>query len=258
MLRNQTNLQSLPQLIATLRDHPLVVGLVEYGANSSTTSFTAGDYDLFVITAGATAAVESLHFYINQIPVDLNLRELTALRQATRLTGFEQALLTGRLIYDRDGAVAAELARLRHAEQDHTRTPLSPHDRALIRHGHQHVLDKVRGRLETMPLLCHLLLHTNIYWLIQTYHHIHGLVYRGEKAALAHLAQHEPTIYSKIEQFYTAPTLPTQVALAQELSELVLQPIGGLWQQDEILVFGAADNETLPQAGAALAQQLFG
>ncbi|MEM8535281.1 MAG: hypothetical protein AAGF95_30880 [Chloroflexota bacterium] len=220
-------------LVEKLQNHPQVVGLIEYGSAHYRDDFAVGDYDLFVVYDGLDTAVESLHFYIDGVPVDLNLCSLSYLRTQDVLSGFETNLLDGRIIYDKDGVVAALLEQMQKTSFVH----YSDHDVAFTRHGHRHVLDKVRGRLESEPLLCKLLLSTNIYWLIQSYFGIRRLHYQGEKQALAYLAEHEPEIHNLISQFYLSE-LHEQVEITKQLIDLILAPIGGAWSDGEALAFG--------------------
>ncbi|NOK62038.1 MAG: hypothetical protein GFH27_549321n25 [Chloroflexi bacterium AL-W] len=128
------------------------------------------------------------------MPVDLNLCALNHLRDQETLLGFEAALLDGRLIYDKDSMVAVLLERLQKAAP----VPYSEHDVAFMRHGHRHVLDKIRGRLESEPLLCQLLLNTNVYWLLQSYFGIRQMCYQGEKYVLEYLVEYEPELQALV------------------------------------------------------------
>ena len=230
-------MHTIHSLVETLKQHPQVVGLLEYGSARFADNFDAGDYDLFVIHNEIQTEVESLHFYVDtafgHVPVDLNLRSLRYLASQNSLTGFESALLDGRIIYDRGGVVAQQLEQLR-AEAP---SQYTEHDIAFTRHGHRHVLDKIRGRLQSDALLCRLLLNANIHWLINSYFGVRGLSYPGEKHALAYLAQHEPEIYALIDEFYNLP-VEEQIEQTERLTELMLSPVGGAWKTGELLAFG--------------------
>lgn len=226
-------MNSIRSLVETLRQHPQVVGLVEYGSAHYVNDFGAGDYDLFVIHDEIQTDVESLHFYVDDVPVDLNLRSLRYLASQNSLAGFESALLDGRIIYDRGGVVAERLEQL----SAKAPSPYTEHDIAFTRHGHRHVLDKIRGRLQNEPLLCRLLLNVNIHWLINSYFGVRGLPYQGEKHALAYLADNEPEIYALIDEFYKLP-VEEQIEQTERLTELMLSPVGGAWKTGELLAFG--------------------
>ncbi len=244
-------MESIRELVKKLVQQPQVIALVEYGSATYQDNFDAGDYDLFVILDQPDESVESLHFYVQHTPVDLNFRTLAYLQQQRTLSGFEAALLSGRIIYDESGQVEALLNRL----QEQPRQSYAEHDVAFTHHGHKHVFDKIRGRLESDPLLCQLLLHTNVYWLIQTYFGLCGREFRGEKEALHYLQRQEPALYQLLNVFYKA-SLPKQIEISQRLSQIVLEPVGGPWRDDEILAFGE-EMADLQERGRALYKQLF-
>ena len=99
-------MHSIGDLLERLIQHSAVIGLIEYGSNHRDDDFSSGDYDLFVIFDSLTIAVESLHFDVNGVPVDLNLRTLDYLRCLKSLSGFESALVGARVIYDSTGELA--------------------------------------------------------------------------------------------------------------------------------------------------------
>ncbi|MEM7128258.1 MAG: hypothetical protein AAF702_18140 [Chloroflexota bacterium] len=240
------------ELIRRLKQNPHVLALIEYGSAHYTDDFKTGDYDLFVIVEGLSTEIESLHFHVNGIPVDLNVRDIDTLSKQESLTGFEAALLDGRTIFDRHGEIGPLLESIKREVQK----PYTHHDVAFCRHGHRHVLDKVQGRLESDPVLCKLLLNANIGWLIQSYFGIRGLPYRGEKDALNYLKSREPAIIDAIGRFYAAP-FSEQVEITIQLSELMLRPVGGVWQNGEILAFGETAGENLQTEGKKLFERLF-
>ena len=73
-------MKTIKQMIKRLKDHPAVVGLIEYGGAQHRDKSIPGDYDLFAVLATPAPEVESLHFHVGGIPVDLNLRTLDEIR----------------------------------------------------------------------------------------------------------------------------------------------------------------------------------
>lgn len=64
-------------MLAMLKSNPHVLGLVEYGSSTyESIADEKGDYDLFVILKDKVHDVESLHFHVATIPVDLNIRSI--------------------------------------------------------------------------------------------------------------------------------------------------------------------------------------
>ncbi len=69
-------MRSIPELIEKLVSNPGVVGLIEYGSACHQDVNILGDYDLFAVLKQRDPDVESLHFYVGSIPVDLGLKTL--------------------------------------------------------------------------------------------------------------------------------------------------------------------------------------
>ena len=253
----KTKIQTMEKMLITLKSNPNVLGLVEYGSPHKLDNYATGDYDLFVILENKDYDVESLHFYINKIPVDLNIRILQELQSMKFVKGFETALLEGRIIHDPTGKISQELQKLKERQEKYQPKKLSEHSVAFIRHGHKHVFDKIKGRLDTMPLFCEFLLSTNIYWLIQTYFNVRNLPFKGEKDSLDYLKANEPDIYKGIEGFYAATNFQQRVEVSKMLTKLVLKPVNGQWKDDEILAFGENETKNLQGKGKELFQKLF-
>ncbi|MFC1572526.1 hypothetical protein ACFL6M_02900 [Candidatus Eisenbacteria bacterium] len=250
-------MQSIHQLTTILREHEEVLGLIEYGSAQETDATILGDYDLFVILADNDPGVESLHFRVAGIPIDLNLRTLTQLQEMTSLEDIDAALVHGRIIHDPHSLLAGELQRIRKLPHK-AACAFTEHKNAFVRHGHRHVFDKVHGRTETSPLLCRFLVNADIYWLVQSYFEVRKLPYEGEKRALNHLQDKEPELYDLIESFYGTSDLARQIELMRTMTQIVLAPAGGMWANEELLAFGHDDSKDLQRRGADIFRNLFG
>lgn len=246
-------IQTIEKMIGTLKSNPHVLGLIEYG--SPRDDYTIGDYDLFAILKNKDSKVESLHFYVGNTPVDINIKTISEIRELKFAKGFEAALLEGRIIHDPTGKVRLELQKLIQRHEKHKPKGATEHAIAFARHGHKHVFDKIKGRMEEMPLFCKLLLNINIYWLLETYFRVRNLQFKGEKHAIAYLEKNDPEIFRGITGFYSAKIPSKQIEISRNLTELVLKPVGGAWKSNEILTFG--DEENLQQRGKELFQKLF-
>jgi len=216
-----------------------VLGILRYGSNDGL-SGNGGDLDLFVIVSERPDDVESLHFYVGDTPVDLNVRTLTDLQRDQPLTEIDSAIADAEILFDRNGQVAA----MQQQVEAKCPKPLTEHQIAWERFCQQHVLDKVRGRLESHPTLAALLLNTNIHWLMSSYFRIRALPYTGEKNALEWLRANDPTVIEMIADFYATPSLEEKFSITQTLTDRVLAPIGGRWKPGELITFGTNDNVT--------------
>lgn len=252
------NITSIESMLSMLKSNPSVLGLIEYGSAQVSDAGTKGDYDLFVVLNTKVENIESLHFFVGDIPVDLNIRSLHELQKAYYLTGFDTALLDGRLIHDPSGKVSKVVGELKDRQLKHGLQTPSDQTVNSTRHGHRHVLDKARTYLNSNPLLVKLLLNTNIYWLIESYYRIRGLQYGGEKQALEYLKIIEPEVYRIFEHFYSVDDLQEQIEIQEKLTDIILQPVGGKWATGEILAFGDKETGDLQTEGLAVFKSLFG
>jgi len=80
-------MNSIPEMIEILRNSPVVVGLAEYGSASSLDHRIDGDYDLIVIVDMHLTDVESLHFYVDDTPIDLNIRTIDQIHAMDQADG---------------------------------------------------------------------------------------------------------------------------------------------------------------------------
>ena len=193
-----------------------------------------GDFDLFVIVTDRPDGLEGVHFRVGGIAVDLSVRTLEDLHSERPLTRIDIHLASGEVLLDKTGGLQELLRPL--AQQWQASLPeAGPNDRAAARFFQTHPLDKVRGRIDSEPLLCSFLLATDVFWLVQSYFAARKLAYPGEKPALESIKNNDPAIYSLIERFYAATELRTKLGILEDMTERVLEPIGGAWDQAEIL-----------------------
>jgi len=252
-------MRTIDEMIAVLKHHPGVKGLVRYGSTHDACKHRTGDYELFVVLGQRDPLVSSLHFFAGGLPVDLNLITLKEVRHLGRGGSFERsALLDGEVLYDPTGQLEPELDRLRRQEQRSLTVELSDHEVARIRHGHRHVFDKVKGRLDTKSLFCRYLLGANVHWLVESYFRVRCLAFSGEKRAIENLQTREPEIYAALAGLYATSDLKKQVKIQQALTQRILAPIGGPWRGDKVLAFGDESARDLQKEGRQVFRGLFG
>ena len=250
--------RNLKNLVARLESNPSVVGIVRYGRRPLTDASPGGDFDLFVFVKERPPDIESIHFYVGDIPVDLSLRSLDDLRSDEPLTAFDTVLVDAEILHDETGILAQEMASLGERWLL-TSGDLTEHEVHMSRFCQQHVLDKVRGRITDEPLLCEFLLATNIYWLVRTYFRVRCIPYLGEKDALEWLEVNDPEVYADMQRFYASHDLNEKLDVNERLTEAVLAPIGGPWRREELLVFGTHTDVTrLQSKGQKVFSELFG
>ena len=230
-------MNTIYEMVDALRSNPEVLGLIEYGSAKYGDERIDGDYDLIVVLRQRDPEVESMHFYIGGMPVDLNTRSLEDIHDMGSATGFDSVFLEGRIIHDPSNRIRQEIDALR---QRHAKVSRENHNLnvAGMRYGARHILDKIRNRQESKSTLSSYLLHQGMYWLVPQYFQIRRLEFKGEKSALKYLQEHEPEIFQGIAEFYRTTEQTRQADLFHSVTEAVLEPVGGLWNKDEILTFG--------------------
>ncbi|MCB9458319.1 MAG: hypothetical protein H6670_01625 [Anaerolineaceae bacterium] len=242
--------------IDALQKNPQVVGIVRYGRRTIDDMLPGGDFDLFVFVRVRPQAVESLHFDVQGIPVDMNIRTLDDINRKTPLLPFDLALTTGDILYDPQGELAALIEQCKQNWQPDT-SALGEHSRAFLCFSHRHALDKVRHRLTSDPIFSQLLLSSNVYWLLQNYFLIRQMAFPGERAALNWLKSNDTEVHQGITKFFTTNDLAQKLTISESLSERVFAPIDGLWREGKVLAFGFDDSvEDLQAKGQAVFDQL--
>jgi len=247
----------LPDLFSRLKENPLVLGVLRYGRRRLDDATPGGDFDLVVFVKNRPKDLESIHFHCGEIPVDLSLRTLDDLARESPLSWIDLIFSAAEILLDKTDDLEQMLRTA--ANRWRPESPsLGEHSINMNRFCQAHALDKVRHRLESDPLFSQFLLSTNIFWLVQTYFNVRLQPYPGEREALEYLQQEEPDIYQEIQKFYARTALSEKFQIAEELTKLVLSPIGGPWKKGELIPLGtnpAAEN--LQEQGEMIFEQLF-
>jgi predicted nucleotidyltransferase len=231
---NMKDFQNLNELIDRLKESSAVIGIVRYGSRLPEDMSSGGDFDLFVFLGTSSLDLESLHFYIDDIPVDINLRTLKDLDLSKPISFIDFALMDGDILYDETGILEKKISSLKQRWKIQG-AKLTENEKSWERFSQKHILDKVKGRINKEPLLCEFLLNTNIYWLIQNYFRVRRIPYPGEKDALKRINIKDNNIHNKLEDFYSTKDLKKKFEISEELTELVLAPIRGPWRKGELL-----------------------
>ena len=229
--------QNLSELIDRLKESPRVIGIVRYGSRPPEDMSSGGDFDIFVFLGDNSLDLESLHFYIKNIPVDINLRTFGDLDLDKPISFIDFALIDGDLLSDKTGILEKKISSLKKKWKIQS-NELTENEKSWERFSQKHALDKVEGRLNEEPLFCEFLLNTNIYWLIQNYFRVRSIPYPGEKDALEWINTKDTKIHNRLEDFYRTKDLKKKLEISEELTELVLAPIGGPWRKGEVLTLG--------------------
>ena len=228
--------RALEDLVGALKALPHVSAVAAYGSTKDMSWSDGSDIDLFVVV-DAPAPVESLHFFHRGIPVDLSLRNKRQWEVGERFWVPLEGLVP---LWDPDGLVAI-------APRQAERSP--PERQDMSRFGHRHVLQKLRRWFKDDAELAELVVAGETYWVLHAYFQARGLDYPGPEHAVTHVRQHDPTIVEKL----VAALRPgsERLRLLEEAAELALEPVGGIWKEDEVVAFaweGAPSPEDVEEA----------
>jgi hypothetical protein len=251
------DIESLEELILILKENPNVLGIVTYGSRQPHDARLGGDFDLFVFLSKSPAQIESIHLYIGDIPVDLSIRIMSDLERELPLSPIDLALPEGDILHDPTGNLR-KLISAAGKSWTHKASELSENNIVWSRFSQTHLIDKVRGRIKSEPLLCAFLLNSNIFWLVETYFRVQGRSYPGEKPALLYIQRNDPKIYQIMCEFYETHDLHRKLDLTIALTNHVLEPIGGPWKKGEVLAFPLDEKEQrLSQKAKVVMDALF-
>jgi len=250
----EMNLEGLLQALANNRN---VAGIVNYGSRSATATEGSGDVDLLVIVDKEPEHVESLHIWVGNTPVDLNIRSLHDLLADRPLTSFDSEMIGGVIIYDRGGTLQDFLATAvrRWVPQS---SIWNESDTAFIRFTLSHAMHKAHSHLEDDHLLARYIMSTQLYWIVHTYLMVAGEPFRGEKKALDWLKNMKPEVYVSVERFLDATLLQEMSRLYEWLTRDCLSPIGGIWDAGEPIALArdSGCTEDLQSRGRAVLKDL--
>lgn len=200
-----------------------VVAIGAYGSTAGSNWTPSSDVDLVAVLED-DPAVESIRLRIGGVPVDVNLRSPSS---STRGLGGAEFVPEMVAVWDPDRLL--ERART-------TAVPPEPTSARGLRYLLAHSLDKMR-QLEPTPL-ARLFAGGEGPHVVMGYYRARGLWFPGPVQGLRMLAEREPALMDLLLRIPVGPEPPS--TYFESAAELALEPIGGLWRDDEVFVVGWA------------------
>ena len=259
---SHSNHLTLDEIIARLKQHDAVDGVLLMGSTGQNTISPASDYDLVVALSSQPEPIALLHTVIDQrlaevyffatdtldqIANEQNSAQGGALPVAGDRVAFYTWLQTGRIAFDRNG----RLARV----QQHLRTTqwfnaTGDAQRYAIWFGHnynlQHTMWIARSDDPLYQREVDIRLLFTVNFLFCDYFHLRGLPWQGSKAAMRWLEQHDPAYLTLFHSFLDAPNRAAKLPIYEKLVHLTLAPVGSVWAKEATAVNFAPDSAFEP------------
>lgn len=236
-------------IISKLALQPNVTGIIMYGNRVN-----GNDIDICVLLEDSPDIIdiESLHFFFEGKPVDLSVREKNYFKKNSFIS-IDFSIMNGDVVYDKVGDLKDDIVKSKNLFRPHS--AISEHKVSWERFHRFHLIDKVINN--TDELYGNIMLSANIYWLIEAYFSFRSLSNIGAKKALMYFKINDPDFLDLLKQFFKSRKISEKVRITKELTEKALQPLGGGWKNDDVLVFGRDEIEGINQKGQELYKSIF-
>lgn len=254
---NMNTYENLESLINYLKTNEEVVGIVEYGGRTYKDMSLGGDYDLTIILNNEISSnFNGVHFHIGDIPVDCMILSVNDFEIDEPMDPFYLVHLNCNIIYDREGLTKKLIDRVK---KHWTPNPvLTSYEKHLFRFSFQHVLDKLENRLYDDELFSRFFIHSSFDWFLECYARINNLQIGQPKLHINHMKENSKDLYNTINELYNTLDLSKQFELLKNCADVIMEPEGGLWRKDEILLHLNPNGEVIPLEEKKVIELIFG
>jgi hypothetical protein len=231
---------SLDDVVARLRASTLVSGIIIFGT-AATSLNEASDYDVLVVVDRESLPVRSGMTWISRRLTDLafasasevrHLEELTApiLLTDDRRSRLVLWLVTGAIVFDRDGLLARVQAHLRGLPREIETTEEELHRR--WDHANYNLAQSARyvaANDETYREAFDLRMTYQLADAMVDYFRVRGLAWQGEKEAIRHWDRADPTFKRLFFACLRESNRDRRFVLYREVVAHAQAPVGGVW-----------------------------
>jgi hypothetical protein len=242
MIIREKSFDNIEGFIEYLKRNENIIGIVEYGGRTYKDMAVGGDYDLTVIfDKPVSKNFSGVHFRIKDIPVDCMLLSKEDFASDMPLDEFMLVHLNCKILYDKDNTISDLLKSV----QTIWAVPreLSDFEKMLFRFSFRHVLDKLKHRLYDNELYTKYFIYSSMDWFLSCYARIKGWEIGKPKLHLKLIEDEEPRLFDIISSLYSENSLDKQFELISKCADYMLQSIGGLWKEEEIIFHLLPDGE---------------
>ncbi|GKU25147.1 hypothetical protein [Clostridium folliculivorans] len=242
MIIRENKFDNIESFIENLKKNENIIGIVEYGGRTYKDMATGGDYDLTVIfDKPVSKNFSGVHFRIKDIPVDCMLLSKEDFMADMPIDEFMLVHLNCKILYDKDNIISELLKSV----QTKWTVPreLSDFEKMLFRFSFRHVLDKLEHRLHDNEIYAKYFIYSSMDWFLSCYARIKGWEVGKPKLHLKFIERQEPRLFDIISNLYSENCLEKQFELISQCAEYMLDSIGGLWKEKEIIFHLLPDGE---------------
>jgi hypothetical protein len=256
MLNDTNSFQDIKSFIEHLKKKKDIVGIVEYGGRTHSDMKPGGDYDLTIIyNKSISKSITGLHFHIAGIPIDCMLLSVDDFLSDVPSNEFLLAHLNCKILFDRDNITKDILDRIKIAWKQPEN--LFDGEKSLYRFTFKHCIDKLEHRLHENELYSKYFIYSSFDWFLQCYARMKSLETGKPKAHLNYIKANDSELFSIINQIYNTNDLDVQFEMLKKCAHHILQPIGGLWENDEALFHIVPDGNITDEEQKAVMKLLF-
>lgn len=262
---SQSETLSLEEVVARLARHEVVAGVVLIGSTGAGAFTPASDYDLLVMLTHLPAPMHVALTTIGGRLADLifitrsEVAALSARADEIPQDSWEARLLdwvaSGRIVWDRLGELAALRRR---AATLHPAALPDAGDLYRTWFGVNYNLRQTQRILADADPVYQMTVDLRLLYCLSelwvAYFRLRGLAWRGEKAAIRHLVEHDPGYLQRFRRCLAETDRASKVAQYAALAAETLAPLGGLWPESATAIqFHATPPWTPGQDRVALA-----
>lgn len=234
LLIDKNSFTNIESFIEHLKRNENIIGIVEYGGRTYTDISVGGDYDLTIIfDKPISANFTGVHFHINNIPIDCMILSKGDFMLDNPSNEFLLVHLNCNILYDKDNITSELLNRIQTTWVKKNELPDS--EISMYRFTFKHILDKLKYRLHDNELYSKYFIYSSIDWFLSCYANIKGWEIVKPKLYLELIKNEEPILFNIISKLYSEISLDEQFQLLTSCAEYILESIGGLWDENEVL-----------------------
>lgn len=243
----RTVTMSLDDVIERLTRHAPVDGIMLLGTTGTDALTPTSDYDLLLVMTELPAPLRMVNTWVDGRLTEISCTTVAAVERivkdsATWRDGSEEGtvlvwLKEGRVVLDRSGRLEAATAKARVASPPTLAGEREMHE-AWRKIGYN--VTQVRRYLMADDPVSKTVIDMRLLYSVAEvnlhYFTVRQLPWRGEKSAIRHWAEHDPGYLSCLHRLFEENDRRRKVKMYEELADLALDPLGGVWKRGETVV----------------------